>query len=333
MKRTFYILLFGLITTSAFSQIVNIPDPGFKQYLVEEGIDTNGDGEIQVVEAEVIETLLIVSGNSIIINSLEGIKSFINLKNLSLDNININTVDISGMGLTRLDISTSAITSLVASNCSQLTDVHIVDPEQIHTVDFSECTALVNIDGTLCAEVVKLNNCTALEELSFFNCDISILELSGCIGLRHFQAQEVSPDFSFDFSDVPSLESFILYSFGVDSIIIHNHLNLRHLEIESASKVSIRECPELNTFLFGGIRLPNLSNMNFGFSYFDSVRIEECHALQFSEITNSINDLTIHNCNAIDSLRLSGHYSRITINNCNSLESIEFNHFTESWTN
>ncbi|WP_372473503.1 hypothetical protein AB4865_11845 [Capnocytophaga sp. ARDL2] len=52
-KILFLVAAMGFATTSS-AQIVNIPDFAFKQRLLDHNpvIDTNGDGEIQVSEAE-----------------------------------------------------------------------------------------------------------------------------------------------------------------------------------------------------------------------------------------------------------------------------------------
>lgn len=100
MKKLYTILL---ILTSAFlqAQIVNIPDIAFKNALIEEGIDTKGDGEIQVSEAEAV-TILSVGSREI--SSLEGIQSFVNLEELYCALNELTVLDLSqNVHLHRLD--------------------------------------------------------------------------------------------------------------------------------------------------------------------------------------------------------------------------------------
>lgn len=77
--KTFYlsILLLCFFKISS-SQNVNIPDINFKNALVNHDpiIDTNGDGEIQVSEAE-LATIINVSSTSI--SSIQGLEAFVNL--------------------------------------------------------------------------------------------------------------------------------------------------------------------------------------------------------------------------------------------------------------
>ena len=83
MKFFNLLLIFILAYEVSNAQIVNIPDPNFKTALIDEGVDTNNDGEIQVSEAEAVLSLN-VSNRAI--SSLEGIQSFINLEDLFCSN-------------------------------------------------------------------------------------------------------------------------------------------------------------------------------------------------------------------------------------------------------
>ncbi|MEZ5049033.1 MAG: hypothetical protein R2766_05225 [Saprospiraceae bacterium] len=72
--RLLLILSVLLLSTKSYTQdIVDIPDPNFKQALIDEGVDTNGDGEIQVSEAEVVDSLSIYDFK---IEDLTGIEFF-----------------------------------------------------------------------------------------------------------------------------------------------------------------------------------------------------------------------------------------------------------------
>jgi Leucine-rich repeat (LRR) protein len=89
------IIKFVLFSLVIFSQdIVDVPDPNFKQSLIESGVDINGDGEIQVSEAEA-KTYLSVGNKNI--NSIIGINSFVNLTYLSCTNNPIDTLELVGL--------------------------------------------------------------------------------------------------------------------------------------------------------------------------------------------------------------------------------------------
>lgn len=104
MRFSFLIFLI-VCGIGAQAQIVNIPDANFKNALVNEivadtdgdgaidgPVDTNGDGEIQVTEAEAVFRLKVDDFN---IASLQGIQSFTNLLELECSNNNISSLDLS----------------------------------------------------------------------------------------------------------------------------------------------------------------------------------------------------------------------------------------------
>ena len=75
------------------TDIVIIPDANFKAKLIELGIDTNNDGEIQYSEAGVETGTLDVSGSNIA--DLTGLEAFINLTGLHCAGNNLTKVDVS----------------------------------------------------------------------------------------------------------------------------------------------------------------------------------------------------------------------------------------------
>lgn len=90
-----YIVVFILtFPLSIYAQTVKIPDANFKRALIAIGIDTNGDGEIQLTEAKAVTRLYVDKAN---ITSLVGIKSFTNLNEFGFYDNNIKELDLSGM--------------------------------------------------------------------------------------------------------------------------------------------------------------------------------------------------------------------------------------------
>ncbi len=91
-----HLLLTLILLTSFFAsgQIVNIPDANFKNALLNYNppIDTNGDGEIQVSEAEVVSFLNVQNKN---ISDMTGIEAFINLISLTCTYNSITSLDVS----------------------------------------------------------------------------------------------------------------------------------------------------------------------------------------------------------------------------------------------
>ena len=134
MKNLYSIAIF-LFTFSIQAQIINIPDPNFKNILVNSVYDTNNDDEIDISEALNIYALDVTNSN---ITSLEGIQYFTNLDTLICDNNNISDLSVlntfsyfsylscSNNNLTSLDLSNfSSIMYLICSN-NQLTSLDII---------------------------------------------------------------------------------------------------------------------------------------------------------------------------------------------------------------
>ena len=99
MKAVFNLLLLPLALIVLFTQckkepeieLVDISDDAFLNALIEEGVDTNGDGLISSEEAEAVISLYVGSAIYIgdgyrwrdQITSLEGIEAFVNLDSLN----------------------------------------------------------------------------------------------------------------------------------------------------------------------------------------------------------------------------------------------------------
>ena len=123
MKNLYILFIAFFVFTFSNAQIVNIPDPVFKDNLVNQPVvdtdndgygdadaDTNDDGEIQVSEAEAVIGLYIAV---FYINDLEGLQSFINLEIFHCGQQLITDIDVSTMpNLRELLIEENQLTSL-----------------------------------------------------------------------------------------------------------------------------------------------------------------------------------------------------------------------------
>ncbi len=130
---------FGTLVLTA--QIVNIPDPNFKAALLSDNnINTNGDGEIQVSEAEATNDVSVSGYN---INDLTGIEAFINLTFLECSNNNLTTIDISNN--TELEIFECYNNQLTSINVSQNTPMYQFECRfnQLSSLDLSNNPNLV----------------------------------------------------------------------------------------------------------------------------------------------------------------------------------------------
>jgi len=184
MKNYFIItfLLFFVFYTEA--QIVEIPDPYFKSYLIESGVDTNNDGEIQVSEAEVVTFISPYIQDPI--TSLEGIQSFTSLEHLSVEK---NYGD------------TSVITEIDLSNNINLEWLNLFR-NNLESIDLSNNLNLerLNLGGNSLSEI-DLSNNLDLISLKLYKMTenggsgISNLNLSANINLQEVRVGESNLSF------------------------------------------------------------------------------------------------------------------------------------------
>jgi hypothetical protein len=181
MKLLFLLLALPMI---GFGQNVNIPDANFKAYLVgNTAINTNGDTEIQVSEASVFNSYIVVQ--TLNITDLTGIEAFVSLTGLYC----------SGNQLTSLDVSTCTALALLYCNDNQLTSLDVstctvlyilrCSNNQLTSLDVSTCTTLSYLscdDNQLTS--LNLSTCTVLTEFYCNNNQLTSLNLSTCAALE-----------------------------------------------------------------------------------------------------------------------------------------------------
>jgi len=98
MNKIIFSLLVGFLSMYANAQIVNIPDVNFKNALLNHDpvIDTNNDGEIQVIEAEAAILIIVrgsISDPATHIENLTGLEAFVNIEILDVSENNIDLLN------------------------------------------------------------------------------------------------------------------------------------------------------------------------------------------------------------------------------------------------
>jgi hypothetical protein len=123
-----YLLFTVLFCGVLHAQIITIPDANFKAKLLQANstngiaydsnyssivIDANGDGEIQLSEAQNVYSLEVINCS---ISDVTGIASFVNLKWLNCPNNSITTLDLgSSIVLRGLNASHNSLTTISAN--------------------------------------------------------------------------------------------------------------------------------------------------------------------------------------------------------------------------
>lgn len=184
----------GGTQTGTMSDIINIPDAVFKEYLLNEyiydivdgslvvtahKIDRNNDGEISIAEAEKVKVVSIPSYKTEKVTSLSGIEYFVNLEYLGCSEHQLNTLDVSNNPklkylhcsdnqLIALDLSSNIILNTLSCNDNPLA-----------TLDLSKNIALTHLNCSSNPLVVlDLSKNLELRRLDCSSIPCSILDLS-----------------------------------------------------------------------------------------------------------------------------------------------------------
>lgn len=176
MKKFVYTMLaFLACTLTAGAQNVFIPDANLKAILIEEGVDTNDDGEISVAEAEA-ETSLGIWTYLTPVNDITGLQAFINLEYLAIGGYT-GTVNVSNHpqlrfffssngNITNIDLSPCPLLTTCAIHQSPLVSINVTGNPYLQGLFITDC-GLTQIDISQNEELVDLdlsgNNLTQLD--------------------------------------------------------------------------------------------------------------------------------------------------------------------------
>lgn len=148
LYRFFFVLAFLTVVLSEtiMAQDVNIPDPNFMAALIERGIDANGDGVIQVSEAEAINSLYISNKG---ITDLTGIEAFTSIDTLDCSYNALSELDLSqNEELSHLDCFQNKLTSIDVSHNLNLTHL-LCSLNDLTELDVSQNVNLIRLACSL----------------------------------------------------------------------------------------------------------------------------------------------------------------------------------------
>ena len=188
MKKLLIILLcFPFI---GFGQNVNIPDANFKAYLVGNAlINTNGDGEIQLIEANVFNGQIECSYLNI--SDLTGIEEFSSLTELNCRGNQIPIIDVSNnTSLTFFDCSYNQLTDIdISSNTNIITFVCNSNPQLI-SLDVKNSNN-INMTNVMMSQNPNLT-CISVDD-SIYSTN-NWLVANGNIDPQHYFSNNCSPN-------------------------------------------------------------------------------------------------------------------------------------------
>lgn len=260
MKKLLLLLTAFLFCFTVFGQTVNIPDANFKNALLNHDpiIDTNGDSEIQTLEANNFNGILDVSQKNI--SDLTGIEYFINITDLLCNNNALTSIDISNNTLLqKINCAANSLTVLIISQNPMLVEVSC-NGNNLATIDTNSNTNLevLNVAGNSISSLnLSANN--ALKNLKLDFNPISTIDVSNNTNLEVFKATYCYSLGNVNFANNLLLEQIWLWFSNQSSLDVSNMSNLRLLNLRSLN-VSVLDVSN-NTDLFN----LNLTNNNISF--------------------------------------------------------------------
>lgn len=173
MKTNYFMLMLfaALFSVNSQAQTIAIPDTAFEQFLIDEGIDSDGELNGQILTADALSvTNLFITGGGIgeSISDLTGLEYFTNIEELFVDFVPF-TVSLSGMiSLKKLELYYCDLTSLNLEQNVLLEELYVANlwdgPEQYENqlalIDLSNNPKVRTVDAFLnpYLQIIRLNN-------------------------------------------------------------------------------------------------------------------------------------------------------------------------------
>lgn len=291
--------------------VVNIPDANFKNVLLNHTptIDTNGDNEIQITEAEAFTGRITANGSSI--SDLTGIEAFINLSELNIANNNLTVLDISSnKKLTSVSCNRNSITSLKALSNSLLSFLNCSE-NNLSSIDISGATGLITFlvnDSNIAS--IDISNSTDLQIFECSKNQLTSIDISKNTALQVFKCDENLLT-SVDVAKNVDLTNLTCNTNQLTTIDVSLNINLRSLvcAVNDLTSLDISTNTQLRTLNFSANDLTTIdlsNNLQLQALYFNGnqfTSIDLTNNTNLVELTCDSNQLTALDLSANSALR------------------------------
>lgn len=305
MKSILFSFFFVFTVIVGNAQIVDIPDPSFKDFLLNTNcaifeswpyadeperfpVDSNNDGEIQVSEAEAVKGLRFDNGYFL---STSGIEHFTNLEYLycfnidfpSLDlsnNVNLKyvivgytnqfpmeTIDVSNCtNLEELILPALGLGTLFLDNTPNLINIDVQE-NNLSTINLDDCINLEMFDGgSNPFTELHLENNINLKRLGLVNSQVTSLDLTNNINLEEMDLPN-GQLLSLDITNNPNIEYVS---------VANNPITVINLKNGSVQGLGIYNCEELEYICVDDDELASVQNAVDNFNYTNCVVNSYC---------------------------------------------------------
>ncbi|MFN8274690.1 MAG: T9SS type A sorting domain-containing protein [Flavobacteriaceae bacterium] len=308
MKKNYFVLFTLFLFFSAQAQIINFPDPLLKAKLLHTGlaydlnnqslmIDANGNGEIEVSEAQNVGYLMISSNPTNVqdyISDATGLEMFTNLNYLSISYTNLTTLNLSGLSmLTTLNCTQSNLTSI---NLSQMPNLKSV------SLNYNSLTSLssINFQGTNHIESLNVSNnlLNGIIDLTSFvelkSCGLGANQIDGLNLNGLTQIEEIGIGYtninSIDLTNLPNFKKLnASYSMLTSLDVSHNPM-LTHLYIDN-NQLTTLDLSQNTVFFYLNVKNNNLNSLFIKNGHNDTIELNNNPNLAYicaddSELSN-----------------------------------------------
>ena len=127
MKLLLFISMYLCLSGIALAQFTFIPDPSFENFLIANGIDTDGVVNGQVLTSDIEDEIIVEIYEFPGITDLTGIEDFTSLEFFRLETSNVSQLDLSSnLNLYSIDIMDVSLEGLNINNLVNLEVLHVV---------------------------------------------------------------------------------------------------------------------------------------------------------------------------------------------------------------
>lgn len=314
-----YLLFTVLLGGFLHAQIITIPDANFKAKLLEANtsngiaydidsnsivIDVNGDGEIQLSEAQNVHSLEVMNSS---ISDVTGIASFVNLKWLNCPNNSITSLDLGSSIVLRglnahhnslssisvrfednvegLDLSYNNLTSFVLNEGSNFFDAFNLSHNQLTTLVLTDSyIEYFNVSYNNLSQIQFVGNVSFDFYSIFSHNQFTLLDLSTAsfsYDAQVFLGYNIEDNVVFNPVAKPGNLS---YSSNNTSFDLGNFHSSTSCDPEFTGQVSITDCPNLQNIIFKNGLVHGYYTCNEGGTVFQntslSLGISNCPSLK-----------------------------------------------------
>jgi Leucine-rich repeat (LRR) protein len=269
-----------------------IPDTTFENYLIAQGIDSQGIANGRVLTSD-IQNIVSLDMQNLGITNLSGIDDFISLQTLNVNNNGLVTVDLSAnIALTSLSIQSNLLSSVNITQNINLITLNIAENSNLSTIDVSQNTQLEIFTAYLCnLQSLDLSTNSNLEELTIYRNSITALDVTSNPNLKYINAEFMTLS-SLDISQNPFLENLFLTSTVLNSLDVSNNPLLIALLLGSNNLTSldISNLPDLNTLYVDNNNLTELSvRQNQLLNIFDAQNNNDLTCIEVIDVNTAEN--------------------------------------------